>query len=304
MTWTQITTTCSPPDVDTVCAVMSMIDTQLVIHDNSDIAQHIRPEWGEVLDEDFARRTDATVSLFLPEDWELGSTIAYLEARFSELGLAVAVTHDSVNQADWADEWKKFFQPTRIGERLMIVPSWEEEFAPAEGDVVVRIDPGMAFGTGTHESTRLALLLLERHMQVGMDMLDIGTGSGILAIAAAKLGAGRVVGCDIDPQAVKAAAGNARANGESGIHFTTADLTEGTQGQFGLVCANIVADILIRLAPDLPRYVLPGGRVIFSGIIAEREGEVTAAMTAQGFRLADRAEENAWVGLVFEKGGV
>ena len=299
MTFTQITTTCSPTDLDTVCAVMSMLDDNLVIHDTSDIADNIRPEWGEVIGEELTIRSDATVSVFLPPDCSLEENLEYLRSRFADLQLDVVVYHGTVDQADWADEWKKFFQPTRVGNKLMIVPSWDEDFTPAEGDVVVRIDPGMAFGTGTHESTRLALLLLERHLQAGDDMLDIGTGSGILAIAAAKLGAAGVVGSDIDPQAVKAAKSNATANGEDDITFTAADLAEGAHGQFSLICANIVADILIRLAPSLGALLQPSGKIVFSGIIAERKNDVAVAMAECGFELIDSEPENGWFGLVF-----
>ncbi len=205
---------------------------------------------------------------------------------------------ERVSDADWENKWRQFYKPMRIGEHFVVKPDWEP-YAPVPGDIVLELEPGMAFGTGSHQTTRLCLQLLERHF-AGGPALDLGCGSGILAIAAALLGAEPVLGVDIDAQAVAVAAENARRNHVAElVNFRQGDLAAGLSGSFTLVVANIVADVILRLAPELPFLLAPGGVFIASGIIAERADELEAALAAVPLTLLERLTDGAWVALAY-----
>lgn len=226
-----------------------------------------------------------------------------------------------LQEEDWANEWRKYYQIQRIGKRVVIVPSWLEH-APSPEDIVLHLDPGMAFGTGLHPTTQLCLRLLERfvpfaedtsasspeHMPGGFvavrrpSLLDIGTGSGILAIAAAKLGAERVLALDNDPIAVNVASENVQRNGVSErvqVELGSLGKAEKRQaGVFDMVVANIIADVIIALARDLADALTSGGVLISSGIVQEREEEVVSALDATGLNMWERHIEGDWVAFV------
>ena len=206
-----------------------------------------------------------------------------------------AVKH--LSTADWAEAWKAHYHPLRIGERLIISPSWEKP--PIQpGDQVIWLDPGMAFGTGTHPSTQLILRLLEKMLHRGDVMLDVGTGSGILAIAAVKLGAGRVIATDIDPEAVRTAEENARLNlvREKLTLFVDSVPDAGT---YPLVAANILADVIARLLlhENLADRVAPDGVLLLSGIIQQRREVVALALRATGMEVIETLEDGDWLAL-------
>ena len=210
---------------------------------------------------------------------------------------------NGVNEEDWATSWKAYYKPVHIGEKMVIVPMWEK-YEKKDHEIIVRMDPGMAFGTGTHETTRLVVGLLEKYTTKGCRMLDVGTGSGILAICAAKLGAGECKAYDIDPVAVRVAKENVKDNNCDNIECDTSDLLYGVDlsgGQYDLVCANIVADIIIRMTPDIGRYMKDDAILIASGIITERADEVVDAVVAHGLRIKERLTANGWCALVIEK---
>jgi ribosomal protein L11 methyltransferase len=204
-----------------------------------------------------------------------------------------------VREEDWANAWKEHFFAHRVGERLVIKPSWRE-FEGGPGDLVVTLDPGMAFGTGLHPSTRLCLLALERAVRAGDRVLDVGTGSGILALAAARLGAERVLAVDLDEVAVEAARANAEANGlTASVEVARGSVEAAPAGQtYDLVLANIIARVIIELAPALAARVRPGGRLVASGILALRRDEVAAALAAAGLTVEETLEEADWVALL------
>ena len=300
MKYTQIKVTCLSRELDRVSAVMSAIDPALMIEDYSDI-EDMDTCYGELIDESLlnADREHAWVSLFLTEDKSAADTVAFLRERFTAEGLETAISVDGVDEADWENEWRKYYHPVHIGDRITVVPAWQE-YDAREDEVTVKMDPGLAFGTGTHETTRLCATLLEKYMSEGDTVLDVGTGSGILAIIARKLGAGETAGTDIDPVAVRVAKENATDNGEE-INFFVSDLLAAVKDEYDIVVANIVADIIIRMAPDVKRVMAPTAKLIVSGVIADREEEVTDSLVANGLRLTERLCENDWRGMVFER---
>lgn len=201
-----------------------------------------------------------------------------------------------VDDTDWTDAWKAYYVPQRVG-RFVIVPTWIEEPA-ADGEVRIRLDPGMAFGTGLHPTTRGCLALLGELGPMPPSVLDVGCGSGILAIAAVGLGAGRAVGIDTDPLAVEATRDNARRNGIGDrVAVRHGSLPETPDERHGLVLANLVAAVLVQLAPRLAAHTEPGGTLLASGIIAPRAGEVERALSAAGLVVEARREDGEWVSL-------
>jgi ribosomal protein L11 methyltransferase len=211
-----------------------------------------------------------------------------------------------VNEEDWANAWKDYYHVTHIGERLVIRPSWRE-YTPKEGEVVLELDPGMAFGTGLHPTTRLCLEQVEQRTQPGMRVIDVGTGSGILALAAAKLGAASVYCIDNSSVAVESATANAAINGLSDkIEVVLGILdeaeAEGMAGQYDMVLVNILAHIIGGMAPQLARVTVPGGLVIASGIIEAKRADAEGPLVAAGLELVDQAMIDDWLVLIFRKG--
>ena len=202
-----------------------------------------------------------------------------------------------VDEEDWSNAWKKYYHPVQVGEHLVVCPSWEA-YDRQPDDVVLTLNPGMAFGTGTHDTTRLCMELLEKYITPLDTVLDVGCGSGILAITAALLGANKIIGCDIDEVAVKVAGENAALNGvQDRISFHQGDLTSQVEGSFQIICANIVADVIIRLSEDAGSYLAKDGIFITSGIIDTREQDVLNALEQNGFQVIERRTSGGWVAL-------
>ena len=206
------------------------------------------------------------------------------------------LTVKNVKEEDWANNWKKYFKPIPVGNALLIRPTWEDDY-DAGNRKVLHLEPGLAFGTGTHETTRLCMELLEQYIKPDMDVLDVGCGSGILSVAALLLGAKSAVGVDIDALAVKTAAENAGIN-HVADKFTaiTGNLTEQIHGKFHIVLANIVADVIMVLTQDIEQYLYPDSVYIMSGIIDTREQDVLDAVNER-FEIIERKEEKGWVAL-------
>lgn len=215
---------------------------------------------------------------------------------FLDMG-SLALDMQNVADEDWSENWKKYYKPFRIGSHLVVKPTWEP-YAPQPEDLVIELDPGMAFGTGTHETTNMCMQLLERYYQDGMRVMDVGTGSGILAIAAARLGADNVLAIDIDPDAVKVAKENVALNGVSdAVRVVVGDLCKSEAMPCELAVANIVADAICMLAGPLTRHLEKDGLLICSGIIREREQDVLDAAREAGYTVKDRIEKGEWVAL-------
>lgn len=249
------------------------------------------------------------VAGFFPVDERLEGRRRALEETLAELGRRLGLTHRlvfrEVDEEDWAESWKAFFAPLRIGRRLVVKPSWRgAETRP--GDLVIELDPGMAFGTGTHPTTRLTLELIERHLRPGASFLDVGTGSGILLIAAAKLGAGRLAGCDRDVNAVRVARDNLARNGidPRRVALVQADLARGFRGRFDLVAANIVEPVVIALLDELPRLLAPGGFLIASGILAGSRDALSGRLREAGLERIEIRQEEGWIALCARRPGI
>lgn len=219
--------------------------------------------------------------------------------RRAGLGEIEPPCYQWVQEEDWANNWKAYFKPFRVGERLVVVPSWEE-YELREGELPLLLDPGMAFGTGTHATTALCLHWLERLIQPGARVLDVGTGSGILAIAAARLGADQVLGIDLDPVAVEVARENVARN-QVPVEVRLSTLTEVEPEECELVVANIIASVIIDLLPEIARRMKSGGRFLASGIIAEKRQEVVQAMTGTWLLPTEVRTADGWVAILAVK---
>ncbi|MCS6831587.1 MAG: 50S ribosomal protein L11 methyltransferase [bacterium] len=205
------------------------------------------------------------------------------------------------DDSEWADTWKQFFHPFRVGERVVIKPSWED-YTPQEKDVVIELDPGMAFGTGQHETTQLCLEFLEKLVQYGMKVVDVGTGSGILAIAAAKLGAACVWAGDNDPLAVLTAQRNVVRNGvERTVSVQQAEGCEDAP-ECDLLVANLTAEVILQLLPDFARCVRRGGWLVVSGIILERAERIRSALSRASWQAIQYCEQGEWCAFAAQRG--
>ena len=303
--WTQVKVTVPLRELDDLVAVMSMINNNLMIEDYSDIDTNLKTCYGDLIDEKIlnANKDIASVSVFIPSDRSYMDDLAYIRQRCAELELHAEIELVGVNEEDWANSWKAYYKPIKIGEKIVICPAWER-YTPAEGEIVIRMDPGMAFGTGTHETTRLVIRLLEKYTKAGQLMLDVGTGTGILAICASRLGADLCRAYDIDPTAVRVARENIKDSGLANVTCDQSDLLKQVSledGRYDLVCANIVADIIIRMTPDVGRYMKEDAVLLASGIIAERCDDVVECFEKNGFKVVKKLTDNDWCGLAVMK---
>ncbi|MBE6702840.1 MAG: 50S ribosomal protein L11 methyltransferase [Ruminococcaceae bacterium] len=301
--WTQLKVTVPLAQLDDLVAVMSMLNNNLMIEDYSDI--DLKTCYGDLIDESIlnADKTVASVSVFLPADRPYSDAVAFLNERMSAEGINGKIDLIGVNEEDWANSWKAYYKPLHIGKKMVIVPAWER-YEEQPGEIIVRMDPGMAFGTGSHETTRLVIELLEEVVCPGMRVADVGCGSGILAICAAKLGAKECKAYDIDPVAVRVARENISDSGLTNVTCDVSDLLKGVDlsgGPYDLICANIVADIIIRMAPDVSRYMKEDAILLASGIITERAEEVIGELEKNQLRVVRRLDDNGWCALVVQK---
>jgi len=310
MTWMQVEVLTLSAGIDPLCAALEEIGvTGFVINDPADFEQFLagkQSKWDFV---DESLRTlqsgQCSVTFYLPEGECGQEQLAKFDealARLKELDesgqwgvLSYRLSH--IEEESWQDSWKQFWHCTRVGERLVVCPGWEE-YLPACGETVIRLDPGMAFGTGTHETTRLCMELAEKIIIGGERVLDLGCGSGILAITALLLGADNALGVDIDEVAVHAAGENAALNDVSSrAFFRKGNLTDNIDGSYNIIFSNIVADVILALIPDIPRVLAPGGALVVSGILSERVGEINAALEAAGLRIKATIEDSGWAAL-------
>ena len=303
MEWTDISITVPRRYADTAEAVATMVaNGGIYIEDYADLEQqaweiaHVDLIEQELLDKP---RDVVIVHMYLAPDENPAEVLPLFRQRLDDAGVEYTLNTEGVEQEDWQNAWKQYYHAMDIGQRLAIVPGWEEYDTDR---TVITMDPGMAFGTGTHETTSLCLETLDELVQSGERMLDIGTGSGILAIAALKLGAKEAEGVDIDPMCVRTAGENARRNGVAErLTVLVGDLSDKASGVYDIITANIVAAAILSLAPAVPALMAPGAKFIASGIIDERRDEVLNGLKAAGLRPVQVKEKRGWVCIICEK---
>jgi len=308
MRWAEISLLTPPSPVEAVssvftecgCAGVMVVDPNAVSSDPF-AERLVRPDGPQL-----SGTEHCTVTGYLPVDDRLEAALDEIQARLAilvecDLDVNTELTLRTVDDAGWAEAWKSFFKPLRVGSHFVIKPSWES-WDSAPGDRIIEIDPGMAFGSGSHETTRLCLTLLEDTVQVGERILDWGTGSGILSLGAAGLGAREIVAIDLDPVAVRVAAENVARNGLEAVIRTEVASIESIPSTppFDRVIANIVADPIIEGAAEIRAHLRPGGQAIVSGIIDLREAEVVAALAAAGLRLLRTLNDDDWRAFLLE----
>ncbi|MBQ8892832.1 MAG: 50S ribosomal protein L11 methyltransferase [Clostridia bacterium] len=265
----------------------------------------VTPHWDYVDEELLKRQSDRTVIKVYAADNEQGlAMFKDIEQRVEVLRQSpdahlygtLEITVTDLPEEDWQSGWKQYYKPIHV-ERLVVVPLWED-YEAAGGETVMKIDPGMAFGTGAHETTRLCLKALTQLDLTGKRLLEVGCGSGILSIGGVLLGAESAFGCDIDQLAVEVARRNASLNGlEDRTAYAAGDLLSVVEGQYPIVVANIVADVIKTLLKDLHQVLLPGGTFIASGIIDDRKEELLEAIQAAGLTVLNVEEERGWVAI-------
>ncbi|MBR4073433.1 MAG: 50S ribosomal protein L11 methyltransferase [Clostridia bacterium] len=305
MNWTEITVKVPVEYSETAAAVANMtVPYGIYIEDYSDLEQgaeeiaHINLIDEELVAKD---RDNALIHIYISECDNAAEAFSYLKERLDALNIPYTADSLGVDDKDWNENWKKYFKAFEVGERLAVCPSWEN-YENRDNRTVLQIDPGAAFGTGTHATTSLCLGVLEDIVKEGDTVLDIGTGSGILAIASVLLGAGSAIGVDIDAQSVKTAKENSEINKvDSKTEFVVGDLADKISGKYNIVCANIVADVIIRLFSNVADYMAEGAKLIISGIIDIRADEVEAAAGENGFKIEKMLDGDNWRAYILTK---
>ena len=303
MEWTDIRLTVSKADAEAAEAVATMIaEGGIYIEDYSDIEEqveqiaHVDLIEQELLDKP---RDTVIIHMYLEPGDSPVETLALIAARMEAAGIPYTSETEGVEQEDWQNGWRKYYHPMDVGQRLAVVPSWQDY---ETSRVKLILDPGLAFGTGGHETTNLCLEVLDERVRGGERVLDIGTGSGILAIAALKLGAAVAEGVDIDPVAVRTAGENAALNGVADkLTVLVGDLSDKASGKYDIITANLVANAIMALAPAVPGLMADDAVFIASGIIDSRKDEVIAALEATGLAVLEVKEKRGWECIVCKK---
>ncbi len=298
--WTEVKISVNADDVERAGDIASMVVPYgIYIEDYRDLEKeaweiaHI-----DLIDEDLLAkdRSKAIVHVYISPEENPMEAVAFLTERYTAENIENEIILNQCKNEDWENNWKQYFHPIPVGEKLLIRPTWEDEFE-ADGRAVLNIEPGLAFGTGTHETTRLCLETLEKHITEGTTVLDIGCGSGILSIASLLLGADKAVGVDIDALAVKTAIENGEVNGLKEPEYTVlhGNLTDKVSGKYDVVVANIVADVIIMFCENVADFMKDDSVFVTSGIIDTRETDVTDAFEKYGFEIIARHTEGGWV---------
>jgi ribosomal protein L11 methyltransferase len=310
MRWARISVVTTHEGADLIANILMELGAAgTEIDDPSLVNEYIDAGLWDYTDLPRAEDTETvTVRAYLPEDARLESSLLALAERIAALRHAGAalgagtISHSFVADEDWAETWKAYIHTEKIGERIVVRPTWEE-YTPSADEIVIELDPGAAFGTGAHATTAMCLRWLEHLVSPGMRVYDVGCGSGILAVAAAKLGAGEVIAMDYDPVAVSVAEENIRQNNVHNVVACESDLLSACEGAAPaeLITANIIADVIIRLFAQLDRHLAPGGTLLASGIIDDRIADVEHAAAQHGFTVLDMTCEKEWAAMIIRR---
>ena len=307
MEWTEVIIEINADDIDVATDIANMVvpygvyieDYRTLEEETWEIANI------DLIDEDLLKkdRTKGYIHIYISPDENPAEAVAFLSERLNENKIANKIDLNKCKNEDWENNWKEFFKPMNIGEKLLIRPLWIDDYENPTGRKVLSIEPGLAFGTGGHDTTRLCLEMCEKYLKDGDSVLDTGCGSGILAIACLLLGAKNAVGVDIDELAVKTAIENGKVNGfsEPEYRILEGNLTDKVTGKFDLVVANIVADVIIMFSDFVGDFMNDRAHFIVSGIIAPRADEVKAALKKNNFRIVEENRNGDWLCYVLEK---
>ena len=300
MQWIEVSVPTRSDEIDDVCAQLAELGAGgMVVEDEADFQdflEHNHQYWDYVDDALEAQfRGVSRIKFYLADDDDGRAQLAAIRA-----GIGRELTTATVRDSDWENNWRQYYQPIEVGERLVVVPEWLD--APADGRLPLRLDPGLIFGTGSHATTRMCLAALEHCAGAGRTVLDLGCGSGILGIGALLLGCAHVTGCDIDPKAPDVAMDNAALNGIGADRFRVyagdilADrgMRAALGTNFDIVLANIVADVILPLAPLSREFLAPGGTFVTSGIIEGRQDEIEHALKKAGYSIEKHFCEEEW----------
>lgn len=301
MEWTEISVIVPVAEVDKAGDIAQMVVPYgIYIEDYSNMENEVEEIARiDMIDEDLLKkdRTKGIVHVYISPEENPKEAISFLSERYTAEGISHQIDSTGCEEEDWLNNWKQYFNPIKVGKKLLIRPTWRDKYNP-EDRVVLNLDPGLAFGTGTHETTRLCLEAIENHVDDTTDLLDVGCGSGILAVAALLLGANRAVGVDIDERAVQTAKENGKLNHvDNKLTVHSGDLTGKVRGKYHIVAANIVADVIIKLAKDIKNFMYKDSVFIMSGIIDTRVNDVLKALKAE-FNVIDTLHENGWYCLI------
>lgn len=306
MDWTEIKISVPSQDVETAENIAQMVVPYgIYVEDYSDLEQ---AAWEiakiDLIDEDLLNkdRTKVIVHIYIPPHENPSEAVAFLTERYT----AEKIPHDIdiavCRNQDWENNWKDYFKSIPVGKKLMIHPVWDDDFDPGDR-AVLDIEPGLAFGSGGHDTTRLCLEMMEDYVTRDTEFLDVGCGSGILSVSALLLGAKKAVAVDIDPLAVKKARENAELNGFDETRYTAleGDLADKVTGKYNVVAANIVADVIILFCSQVKEFMSDDAVFITSGIIDTRESDVLEAFKKYGFSIVERRERGGWLCFALKK---
>ena len=309
MKWCEISIQTSHEAVELIAEIFRDLGASgVVIEDPELVNDYITSGKWDYTDIPIAKETEVVVEkAYLPVNGELEGRIQTLQQEIKALesrGVNTApavLTTAELQDEDWSDTWKQYFHTEKPGERVVIKPTWEE-YEPKDDEVVIELDPGAAFGTGTHATTSMCIRQLEKLVKPGMTVFDVGTGSGILSIISAKLGAKNIQAVDYDDSVLKIVEENLEQNNvQDIISVAQSDLMQNVHGKAELVIANIIADIIIRLFDQLDEHLEQGGTLLTSGIIEDRIEDVLAAAEKHGYGVVERLENKGWACITFKR---
>ncbi|WP_234121433.1 50S ribosomal protein L11 methyltransferase [Clostridium hydrogenum] len=304
--WIEVNIVTSSEAVEAVTGILYNTPVKGVsIEDSEDVEfKKKHPGDWDYFDETLLKvKKGAVVKAYYKEDEHFNEHFEYIKNSVNNLGEfgidkgEGLVVSSKVNEQDWENNWKKYYKPTKVGARVVVKPIWEE-YIPKNHELVVELDPGMAFGTGTHETTRMCIQALERYVDENSTVFDIGTGSGILAIAAAKLKAKSAIGVDLDPVAVDSAKQNVAKNDLKNIDIRHGNLMEVVEGKANVIVANIIAEVIKILIPDINKSLIHGGYFISSGIIKDRAQDVINELKKNKFEILEVNNQGEWICIV------
>lgn len=304
--WIEITANTSHEAVEAVTAIFSDCGIESVsIEDRADIiSSTLNPHDWDYIDENLLPGDTGEVKVkgYVLENKDTDSLIDHIKGlinNLDEYGIDKGkgeVTTRLVKEEDWANSWKKYYKPFKIGEHIVIKPFWEN-YEGDKDDIIIELDPGMAFGTGKHETTRMCIEFLDKYIKPGYSVYDVGCGSGILSIVSSKLGAGKVIGIDRDPVAVKSAMENIKISRAQNVDIKQGNLLDLVSGRADIIVANIIADVIISLCKDIPKFLEKHGVFICSGIINDRLDDVNKAFMDNGFDILEIRQMGEWAAM-------